>query len=747
MEFKDFSPSLLRFAIEIELQNTDSPDAASMIALAKLKENPEYYKNKYGYIEPMQKARITKYIKRVPKPSGKGYYYFYNQADYNHYKKTGQPPKEEKSSGLFSIIKGLFGLNSEKKAEEKITRDYISHQVQAKHNISLELWEDHLIEYFRNKEKWQAFFSKEKQEPKNPADHPQQTATKSETRGEKKPAIIKIPVMKLINDIYGNVQSKPPMSLKEKIDRASQLGKEAFQKGYNSIPKGVEFLTLIEGLPVGGGSKEIMQAYIKGWTAENLAAPEQTAKPLPAHLQAIADKHKGFEMTDVTPEGYGPEKASIPETKQKAIESLPPEKKKVVTSDNFKNWFGDWINEPEKASKVVDFNDIPEEQTPIPVYHGTARGGFKAFSKDKSQGGIYGQGFYFTEDKTIAQEYTEKDTGSEFHPYEMVSDLIDVKSQKPYIFDKKFLQRVWDSDKAGADPMGSTKGGRLSTNPNYNKYFKKLIEDTKPNQTYSLEQLIEAYQNTSVESYGGRFQQPCLNSKSAVIATILRHLKEQNMPVEQKEYPRQVYETYLNIKNPCDMNNPISEKDFKEFISEAKKIKFDPYMDDVAEFKFWDNFDKDYADPLEKFTIQDFVKIRDYLRKSRYEKDIPETKYYSGKKAGELIFPVMHLNKTENLSWGEFQYIVTNNQRFSDAGAFTNILKSMKFDGIKHTGGYNIGTADHTVWIAFEPSQIKATENSGTFDPKSEDMYKAKKLVFKKYYDESARKYKYKRIK
>lgn len=39
-----------------------------------------------------------------------------------------------------------------------------------------------------------------------------------------------------------------------------------------------------------------------------------------------------------------------------------------IKSDNFKNWFGDWENNPSKASKVVN-----EDGTPKVVYHGTDR--------------------------------------------------------------------------------------------------------------------------------------------------------------------------------------------------------------------------------------------------------------------------------------------------------------------------------------------------------------------------------------
>ena len=77
MQFDNgISPSLLRYAIEIELNNSNinnDPQAASMIALSRLKENPDYYKNKYGFIEPMRKAKFT--FKKVYNPESQTYRY------------------------------------------------------------------------------------------------------------------------------------------------------------------------------------------------------------------------------------------------------------------------------------------------------------------------------------------------------------------------------------------------------------------------------------------------------------------------------------------------------------------------------------------------------------------------------------------------------------------------------------------------------------------------------------------------
>jgi len=46
--------------------------------------------------------------------------------------------------------------------------------------------------------------------------------------------------------------------------------------------------------------------------------------------------------------------------------NLTPEQYKLVRTPDFKKWFGDWENDTENASKVVD-----ENGEPLVVYHGT----------------------------------------------------------------------------------------------------------------------------------------------------------------------------------------------------------------------------------------------------------------------------------------------------------------------------------------------------------------------------------------
>ena len=67
-----------------------------------------------------------------------------------------------------------------------------------------------------------------------------------------------------------------------------------------------------------------------------------------------------------------------------------------VRTPEFKQWFGDWENNPESASKVVDGNGEPQV-----VYHGTS----SQFTRFKLGGGLLGRGVYLTDRYEEAQNY------------------------------------------------------------------------------------------------------------------------------------------------------------------------------------------------------------------------------------------------------------------------------------------------------------------------------------------------------
>ena len=76
--------------------------------------------------------------------------------------------------------------------------------------------------------------------------------------------------------------------------------------------------------------------------------------------------------------------------------NLTPEQYKLVRTPAFKAWFGDWENEPENASKVVD-----ENGEPLVVYHGSN----KKFTEFKNP---YGWNyFYFAKNEKYAEFFYE----------------------------------------------------------------------------------------------------------------------------------------------------------------------------------------------------------------------------------------------------------------------------------------------------------------------------------------------------
>ena len=85
--------------------------------------------------------------------------------------------------------------------------------------------------------------------------------------------------------------------------------------------------------------------------------------------------------------------------------NLTPEQYKLVRTPEFKTWFGDWENNPENASKVVD-----ENGEPLVCIHST-NDIFYTFEEDKiatKHGKEFGKGFYFYAKEFSNDKYGKK---------------------------------------------------------------------------------------------------------------------------------------------------------------------------------------------------------------------------------------------------------------------------------------------------------------------------------------------------
>ena len=94
----------------------------------------------------------------------------------------------------------------------------------------------------------------------------------------------------------------------------------------------------------------------------------------------------------------------------------------VTDSQQFKRWFGDWENNPARASKVVN-----EDGTPKVVYHGSPNA-FTVFDYSKlgTTGTSQGKGFYFTDNRKMAENY--QDGGSLYEVYLNIRKPLSEKS-------------------------------------------------------------------------------------------------------------------------------------------------------------------------------------------------------------------------------------------------------------------------------------------------------------------------------
>ena len=121
-----------------------------------------------------------------------------------------------------------------------------------------------------------------------------------------------------------------------------------------------------------------------GWKiTPNLSLSQEESDSIASQSYAeqfayIRDKYVGTENYMRAPNG--------------SASNLTEEQWIMVRTPNFKAWFGDWENDPENASKVVDENGEPRE-----VYHGTYGGEFDVFDIEKGNfESDMGRGFYFT---------------------------------------------------------------------------------------------------------------------------------------------------------------------------------------------------------------------------------------------------------------------------------------------------------------------------------------------------------------
>ena len=170
-----------------------------------------------------------------------------------------------------------------------------------------------------------------------------------------------------------------------------------------------------------------------------------------------------------------------------------------VRSPEFKAWFGDWENDPENASKVV--NERTGE--PLVAYHGTGAE-FNVFNKNKAGAGndkgLRGKGFYFSPNRTTSESYGEKIIGAyvslknPFRP----SDFTSVEEVAKHLTNKLSEQGYEDYT---VDPFIFNAGNSFSVRSQYAGALSSILKDAGYDGVlYPNRQEIVAFDSNQIKS-------------------------------------------------------------------------------------------------------------------------------------------------------------------------------------------------------------------------------------------------------
>ncbi len=390
-----------------------------------------------------------------------------------------------------------------------------------------------------------------------------------------------------------------------------------------------------------------------------------------------------------------------------------------VHSPEFKGWFGDWESKSGAASKVVDPKKRPQKNhasevnleggQPRVMYHGTHYGGFRAFDKNTLLPGLFGRGFYFTENKEIAGSYNEKGTtyailGTMYDTIYMVQDPENRKKINAYaakrlpVAEEKLTEmlKMIKEVEGGARPREvserygrgyslATRGGMTARRA----ALKKRVAGLKavPNMTdVELNQLIDQ------SKYRHKAHLPHDNE--------FHKLVSQNIP----KLEPMTYSLYLNIRNPLDMDQRMPKALMAEF-------KADPNIKKMIKLTR-----KAHRGQAQMAGMQ--------LNEGKYAEVLRSV--WKAKTYLEFYTRVRPMTAQRIAMFGGLDENLNNDL------IVQRMLKFGKHDGITHIGGDATNAEiKHRVWITLEPTQVKAVENRGTFNPKDPDLYKSMKIPMK----------------
>lgn len=417
------------------------------------------------------------------------------------------------------------------------------------------------------------------------------------------------------------------------------------------------------------------------------------------HPRESGGKATGGQFTKGGSGGGAPPRQSAEREASPEVDHAADYKQNGTRSAAFKAWFGDWEADPASASKVVNDEGEPEEQhevqEPVKMYHGTGQGGWDTFEPRWGQATtsgktgeelLYGPGYYFTNDRGIAEEYSRIGSKEKFSTTANAATIADQMRKAADALDAEY--REWEAAGMAAD------GTHVQRAAERAREIQGLLESTKrlpdPDSGAYTDMMRAVYMTTMIANDAAVESEAAGRGGTRIDNYV------------EKTNTSEVKEVYLNIRKPWDISDgTLDEAGAAEFVSNWESIDWDGAPAPVGENEVatWGEYKAAFPEATEgaDWMVGNARRVKQFI--AGWVRDAGGCPHHS-------LYSYMDTSFGKTIAnWA---------------------LGQLGYDGITHEGGQVTGGRSHRVWIAFEPNQVKSVNNAGTFDPNNPSMQYAR---------------------
>lgn len=236
-----------------------------------------------------------------------------------------------------------------------------------------------------------------------------------------------------------------------------------------------------------------------------------------------------------------------------------------------------------KNSKVRDENGNLKV-----MYHGTSSYGFNVFDYGKVKFGLFGSGFYFTDNESVAESYTEKGKGDNKGIYKVYLNITN-----PIDMDAPANAEWYDVDLDGEDITEYLEVPEIKqpTNEDYFRALKNYCQDSGMYRYEAEEYIQDTILGMGFDGIshigGGRY-----NKKDETRHRVYIAFEQEQIKNIDNQNPTSNPDIRYSLPSDITTNKQRKEKlaeleqESKEVVAELRKFKLEPDPDETRVYRF-----------------------------------------------------------------------------------------------------------------------------------------------------------------